>query len=78
MRKSLRFIVVVTLLTMFSIPLFSAPARETRMPTLVLDSRLWSPPEEQEFVINRNNIGHAKPLLARCHKKPLGRPLKIF
>jgi multiple sugar transport system substrate-binding protein len=52
MRKSLQVIVAVTLFTALSIPVFALGAAETGMPTLVLDSRLWSPPEEQEFVIN--------------------------
>jgi multiple sugar transport system substrate-binding protein len=47
-----RFVVaILVMLCMIAGPLFARGGSEQR-PTLVLDSRLWSPPAEQEFVIN--------------------------
>lgn len=50
MKRRLVFAVLI-LLSLISAPLFARGGAET-VPTLVLDSRLWSPPAEQEFVIN--------------------------
>ena len=52
MRKSLHFVFAIALVAIVAGPAFSGPTSEGGMPTLVLDSRLWSPPEQQEFVIN--------------------------